>query len=295
MTTRFQRLLGHGIAVADLDVAIASYERIGLALAARWTDPARGTTAARFALGDGGYVELIAVDDGSRPEGGDVAAFLAAGGDGLWRTDIAVSDLAAFAADEPQPGDAVASFGEVAEDHDGARRRAVTLADPGAFGGARFDLVEPAGDAVANPDTWWKRIFTEAVAVGSVDAAVAVFEHLDQPLWDRSGREEWGLDTAVFRQETGSNVEFVSPSDESRATGAAIAAFMSRRGGGHYMPVYEVDDVDAVADELDRRGVRTLGPPAVAPPESPWGPVRQMWVHPKLTHGAFVEFLQVGP
>src|SRR6478609_9554598 len=96
----FQRLLGHGIAVVALDAGITSFERIGLALDARWTDASRGTTTARFPLGDGGYVELLSVDDVAQPDAAEVAAFLAAGGDGLWRTDIEVLDVGAF-----EPGD----------------------------------------------------------------------------------------------------------------------------------------------------------------------------------------------
>ena len=131
------------------------------------------------------------------------------------------------------------------------------------------------------------------MVVPAVDGAVAAFVGAGQELWDRSGREEWGLDTAVFRQVSGSNVEFVAPTDPTRSTGHAINRFMERTGGGHYMPVIEVDDIDEVYERLERDGVSTLGAPSMAPPESPWGPVRQMWVHPKLTHGAFVEFLSV--
>ena len=249
----------------------------------RRADPQNGVSAARFSFRDGGHLELLAVDepgDRSAP----VADFLDRVGEGIYRVDLGVADL-----DEDGIDPATQT-----EDPFGRRRASLPLADGRAVGGARFDLVEdPAADAAPDPQTWWKRIFTTAVVVPAVDGAVAAFVGAGQELWDRSGREEWGLDTAVFRQVSGSNVEFVAPTDPTRSTGHAINRFMERTGGGHYMPVIEVDDIDEVYERLERDGVSTLGAPSMAPPESPWGPVRQMWVHPKLTHGAFVEFLSV--
>jgi hypothetical protein len=293
--TPFDRLLGHVVAVGDLDAAVTSFESIGLRLRTRERDGNGATTTARFPFADDGYLDVVAVTDPDHPDAAAITDFLGRGGDGLWRTDIAVEDLEAIAAEfEARDEPAAATLGPVREGADGERRRAVQVRTPSALGGAHFDLVEGSGvRAERESGTWWKRIFTEAVAVPSIDLAIEVFANLGQKLWDRSGREDWGIDTAVFRQSSGSNVEFVAPADASRPTAAAISSFIARRGGGHYMPVYEVDDIDAVYGELTRRGVRTLGPPTVAPPESPWGPVRQMWVHPKLTHGAFVEFLSV--
>jgi len=279
----FYRLLGQVVVVVDLADAIRSYSSIGLDLGA--TERARGVERARFGLDDGGYVELVACTDSGLPAGRDVADFLGRGGRGLYETVVEVPGVAEVAGTRADvlvelPGD--------------EPRWLVRLADPMAIGGARFVAVDTVDAPAALPaSSWWRRIFTHAVAVASIDAAVDAFTRIGQPLWDRSGREEWGLDTAVFRQTSGSNVEFVCPVGTERGTASVVAEFMARAGGGHYMTVFEVADVDAVHATLVARGVRTLGPTTAAPPESPWGPVRQMWVHPKLTHGAFIEFLTV--
>lgn len=284
---RFERLTGQAIAVHDLARATESFERIGLPSPG---DPveADGTVAVRMALNDGGYVELISVADADAPGGAALAAFLA-GGEGLYRSDLAVTDLARFHADRAANA-TTWQLGPLVEDAGGVRCT-LTFPDPAAVGGARFDLVDAACGVDVGQTTWCDRIYTHAVAVAAIDPAVAAFTSIGQPLWDRGGREDWGLDTAVFPHLSGSNIEFVAPEDATRSTGAAVASFVERRGGGHYMTVIAVADVDAVHAALDAGGVATLGPPTEAPPESPWGPVRQMWVHPKLTHGAFIEFL----
>ena len=285
---RFERLVGQAIAVGDLERAVESFERIGLPSPG---DPieADGTVAVRMALNDGGYIELISVADADAPGGAALAGFLATG-EGLYRTDLTVGDLAGLHAEHSADGVGAWRLGPLVEDPAGVRSTLV-FAEPAAVGGARFDLVDAGSSVVVERRTWCDRIYTHAVAVAAIGPAVEAFTSAGQPLWDRSDRADWGLDTAVFRQLSGSNIEFVSPQDASRSTASAIASFIDRRGGGHYMTVIAVADVDAVHATLDDQGVATLGPPTAAPPESPWGPVRQMWVHPKLTHGAFIEFL----
>jgi hypothetical protein len=295
--TQHLRLLGQAIAVHDLDAAVASFERIGLTMTDRIVDRDGGVTIARLPFADGGYLDLVRTDDANRPSGATVEAFLHSGGDGMFRVDLAVEGLAELGSGSSPVGATEAPpvwLSDVTEAPDGSLYRAVDLADPTSVGGAGFHLVDAASvpESIAT-GTWWERIYNQAVAVPTIDRAIATFQALNQELWDRSGREEWGLDTAVFRQASGSAVEFVSPADTTLPTGAAVQAFLQRRGGGHYMPVYEVADVDEVFARLEAAGVRTLGPPSVTPPESPWGELRQMWVHPKLTHGAFVEFLTV--
>lgn len=285
---RFERLVGQAIAVHDLERAIESFERIGLPSPGEpiATD---GTVAVRMALNDGGYIELISVADADAPGGAALAEFLAAG-EGLYRTDLSVSDLPGLHPELSDDGGAARQLGPLVQDSDGVRS-ALVFAEPAAVGWARFDLVDAGCSVAVERRTWCDRIYTHAVAVAAIDPAVGAFTSAGQTLWDRSDRADWGLDTAVFRQLSGSNVEFVSPQDTSRSTASAIASFIERRGGGHYMTVIAVADVDAVYAALEDQGVTTLGPPMAAPPESPWGPVRQMWVHPKLTHGAFIEFL----
>jgi catechol 2,3-dioxygenase-like lactoylglutathione lyase family enzyme len=278
------------IAVDDLDIAIDDYTRIGLALDARDDGDDTGAAAARFSLGQGGYIELVTCVDPTKPRGSAVAEFLQRVGEGVWRTAFEVPELASLV-ESSSSSDSVDQ-----SDGDSLLTTELHFDDPSVLGHAAFDLVcvpdgWAVGDTGSSPSTWWKRLWNEAIAVPSMDQGVAAFESVGQILWDRSGREDWGLDTAVFRQQVGSFIELVSPSDPSRPTGGVVDNFMQRTGGGHYMTVIAVDDVDQVYADLDAATVRTLGPPTAAPPESPWGPVRQMWVHPKMTHGAFIEFL----
>jgi predicted enzyme related to lactoylglutathione lyase len=141
-----------------------------------------------------------------------------------------------------------------------------------------------------------RRLFTHVITTDDLAATLEQFARLGLRAWARYQTEVWGLQTAVIRLPDATNLEIVCPRDTTKPASAALAATMARRGGhGHYMTVFDVPDVDALADRFDRDGVATLGAPVAAPPESPWGPCRQLWVHPRLTHGAFIEFLTLPP
>jgi catechol 2,3-dioxygenase-like lactoylglutathione lyase family enzyme len=135
------------------------------------------------------------------------------------------------------------------------------------------------------------RLFTQVFAVHDLGAAIESFGALGLTVWARYTTDLWGLDTAVFRLPDGSNIEIVAPVDTSRSAAKTVNAFLETRGQGQYMTVFEADDVGAIFDRFEASGVPNLGPPTPAPPNSPWGPVQQLWPHPKATNGAFLELL----
>jgi methylmalonyl-CoA/ethylmalonyl-CoA epimerase len=79
-----------GIAVTDLDAAIATYEALGLTLSGRETVPSQHVETAFFPLGDS-CLELIAATDTQSP----IAKFIAknAGKGGLQQLAITVTDI----------------------------------------------------------------------------------------------------------------------------------------------------------------------------------------------------------
>src|SRR5690606_18049612 len=166
---RFERLVGQAIAVHDLERAIESFERIGLPSPGEpiATD---GTVAVRMALNDGGYIELISVADADAPGGAALAEFLAAG-EGLYRTDLSVSDLPGLHPELSDDGGAARHLGPLVQDSDGVRS-ALVFAEPAAVGWARFDLVDAGCSVAVERRTWCDRIYTHAVAVAAIDPAV---------------------------------------------------------------------------------------------------------------------------
>lgn len=81
-----------GIAVTDLDAAIATYEALGLTLAGREAVPSQRVETAFFPLGES-CLELIAATDADSP----IAKFIAknAGKGGLQQLAITVTDIEA--------------------------------------------------------------------------------------------------------------------------------------------------------------------------------------------------------
>ncbi len=77
-----------GIVVADLDVALATYERLGFTGGERWVMPQQQIEAVTFASGPG-WVELITPTD---PEG-PIAKFLAKRGDTMHHVAYRTGDL----------------------------------------------------------------------------------------------------------------------------------------------------------------------------------------------------------
>lgn len=131
------------IAVADLDAAIALYERrFGMPLAHRETVASQGVEAALLDVGDG-HVELL------RPLGEDtpVGRFVAKRGGGLHHVAYAVEDIEAAlrAAREAglEPIDPAP--------RPGIRGSRIAFLNPRSTGGVLCELVEPAGAGAGEP------------------------------------------------------------------------------------------------------------------------------------------------
>jgi methylmalonyl-CoA/ethylmalonyl-CoA epimerase len=133
----FGRIDHIGVAVEDLDVAAALYERsFEMELAHRETVESQGVEAVLLDVGDG-HVELL------RPLGPDTAVgkFLARKGEGLHHVAYAVDDIDATL------GKLAAAGLELidSEARTGIRGSRVAFLHPRSTGGVLTEIVEPAG------------------------------------------------------------------------------------------------------------------------------------------------------
>jgi methylmalonyl-CoA/ethylmalonyl-CoA epimerase len=133
----FGRLDHVGVAVEDLDAAIALYEsQFEMPLVHRETVAAFGVEAVLFDVGES-HVELISPLDS---ESG-VAKFLAKSGPGLHHVAYAVDDI--DAALEKLAAAGVERIDE--EPRTGIRQSRVAFLHPRSTGGVLTEIVEPAG------------------------------------------------------------------------------------------------------------------------------------------------------
>jgi catechol 2,3-dioxygenase-like lactoylglutathione lyase family enzyme len=285
-------LLGQVVAVRDIDGAVGNFERLGLALSDRSGRPDWGIDTATFGFANGSYLELVSPTNADLEVGGTVTSFLDRRGDGLYLTSFAVDDVYQFHGELTERGLPLLGTPQPAPAERGIDCDVMWI-KPRATASAFVQFLSYRGsrhiDAVTSPGI--HRLFTQVFAVRDLEAAISSFETLGLSVWARYATELWGLDTAVFRLPDGTNLEIVSPVDTSCPAGETVNAFVERRGQGQYMTVLEAEDVNDVYERFERDSVPSLGPPAPAPPESPWGPVLQLWPHPKVTNDAFLELL----
>jgi methylmalonyl-CoA epimerase len=134
----FGRIDHIGVAVEDLDAAIALYEAsFEMKLAHRETVESQGVEAVLLDVGDG-HIELL------RPLGEDTAVgkFLARKGSGLHHVAYAVSDI------DSTLGKLAAAGLELidSEPRAGIRDSRVAFLHPRSTGGVLTEIVEPAGE-----------------------------------------------------------------------------------------------------------------------------------------------------
>jgi methylmalonyl-CoA/ethylmalonyl-CoA epimerase len=132
-------LIDHvGVAVSDLDRAIALYEEtFGMPLVHRETVEEQGVEAVLLDVGDG-HVELLS------PLGPDtvVGKFVEKRGEGLHHVAYRVDDIDAVLAELKDAGvDLIDSDARI-----GIRRSRVAFLHPKSTGGVLTELVEPAAD-----------------------------------------------------------------------------------------------------------------------------------------------------
>ena len=113
-----------------------------------------------------------------------------------------------------------------------------------------------------------------SVVVRDLDAAAAQFGKLfGLSVHRRDVSERFGFKNAILPTGIG-HIELMQPTDPDKAVGR----FLARRGEGVYLVGFECADVTGSVAALRASGVQVDNPrPNLA------------WVHPRETHGLFVE------
>jgi methylmalonyl-CoA/ethylmalonyl-CoA epimerase len=113
-----------------------------------------------------------------------------------------------------------------------------------------------------------------SVVVRDLDAAAARFSRLfGLRVHRRDVSERFGFKNAILPTGIG-HIELMQPTDP----GKAVGKFLAKRGEGVYLVGFECADVAAAVAKLRGEGVQVDSPrPDIA------------WVHPRETHGLFVE------
>jgi len=126
------------------------------------------------------------------------------------------------------------------------------------------------------------------VAVPDLDAAIAFYrETFGMELAHEEVNEEQGVREAMMAVgSSGGYVQLLAPLTPE----STIAKFLDRSGPGVQQVAFRVDDVEAVAATLRRRGVRLLYD---APRKGTAGS-RVNFVHPKDAGGVLVELVEPG-
>ena len=89
----------------------------------------------------------------------------------------------------------------------------------------------------------------------------------------------------VFVELPNTKVELLEPLGE----GSPIAAFLAKNpSGGLHHVCYEVDDIEAVVEQVTAGGARVLGPPKIGAHGKP-----VIFIHPKDVSGVLTELEQV--
>ena len=113
-----------------------------------------------------------------------------------------------------------------------------------------------------------------SVVVRDLDAAAARFTTLfGLSVHRRETHDGFGFKNAILPTGIG-HIELMQPTDPTKAVGR----FLAKRGEGVYLAGFECADVPGSVAALRGRGVQVDSPrPNLA------------WVHPRETHGLFVE------
>ncbi len=113
-----------------------------------------------------------------------------------------------------------------------------------------------------------------SVVVRDLDAAAARFGKLfGLSVHRRETHEGFGFKNAILPTGIG-HIELLQPIDPAKAVGR----FLARRGEGVYLVGFECSDVPGSVAALRGQGVQVDSPRADL-----------AWVHPRETHGLFVE------
>lgn len=129
-----------------------------------------------------------------------------------------------------------------------------------------------------------KHIDHIGIAVTDIDEAVNTYERLlGRECYKREIVEDQKVDTAFFRTDQ-SKVELLGATDEE----SVIAKYVSKRGEGMHHVAFEVEDIHAEMDRLQKEGFTLLSK------EPKQGADNKLvaFVHPKDNNGVLVELCQ---
>jgi len=113
-----------------------------------------------------------------------------------------------------------------------------------------------------------------SVVVRNLDEAVARFTKLFGLRVHRRGEsKEFGFKNAILPTGLG-HIELMEPTDPTKA----VAKFLAKNGEGVYLVGFECQDVPGSVKKLRADGVKV---------DSPRDDIA--WIHPRETHGLFVE------
>jgi methylmalonyl-CoA/ethylmalonyl-CoA epimerase len=113
-----------------------------------------------------------------------------------------------------------------------------------------------------------------SVVVKNLDEAVARFDKLfGLKVHHRGESKEFGFKNAILPTGIG-HIELMEPTDPTKAVGK----FLEKNGEGVYLVGFECKDVPGSVAKLKANGARVSSPREDL-----------AWVHPRETHGLFVE------
>ncbi|MBX2997087.1 MAG: methylmalonyl-CoA epimerase [Caldilineaceae bacterium] len=122
------------------------------------------------------------------------------------------------------------------------------------------------------------------LVVNTIDEGLATYCNLlGFTLLERRAVPEHGVEVA-FLDAGNITLELLAPTDPASGT----ARFLQNRGEGVHHICFVVDDIYAALDQLRAQGLRLID-------ESPRQGIHGLvaFVHPKATHGAMLELLQL--
>ena len=123
-------------------------------------------------------------------------------------------------------------------------------------------------------------------AVNDLEEAVATYGRLfGATLEHRDRLEEQGVEAAAVLVGDG-RIELLAPTGDDTPVGR----FLAKRGPGMHHVAYEVDDVRAALDGLERSGAELIDP---APRRGLYG-LQVAFVHPDSVHGVLTEVVRPG-
>jgi methylmalonyl-CoA/ethylmalonyl-CoA epimerase len=129
-----------------------------------------------------------------------------------------------------------------------------------------------------------KRIEHLGIAVENLETAIPLYEALlNTPCYKQEAVASEGVKTAFF-QVGESKIELLEASNPD----SPIAKFITKNGPGFHHVAFEVEDIEAELERLQKAGFQLIH----QSPKDGADNKRIAFLHPKATHGLLVELCQ---